>query len=248
MNIPRIIKIIKIKLPLANAYLLMGDHAVLVDTGAPGDQDRIMAALAREGVQPRDISLILLTHGHGDHAGSAKALRELTGAPIALHAADVDMVRMGRNRPFVTTRWTARVIKPFVDKPFDPFEPDVVLADQASLADFGVDGRVIRTPGHTSGSVSVLAGDEAIIGDVMMGGHLGGEIQATLPRVHYFAEDVRAVQHSIAQLIKLAPRRLYVGHGGPLALADVARVFGRREAMMRMMQMKGTSLQSPHQP
>jgi glyoxylase-like metal-dependent hydrolase (beta-lactamase superfamily II) len=223
--VPSPVRIVKIKLPIANTYVLLGERAILVDTGAPGDHDRIIAALVREGIALRDIALILLTHGHGDHAGSAAVLREITGAPVALHAADVDMARLGRNRPFATTRWTARLLKPFVDKRFDPFEPDVVLTGQSSLADFGADGHVIHTPGHTAGSISVLIGDEAIVGDVMMGGHLGGQIRPTQPRLHYFVEDARTVQSSIAQLIARAPRMLYVGHGGPLALHDVARTF-----------------------
>lgn len=226
---PERTRVVKIKLPLANAYVLAGNCTVLVDTGAPGDHARIVAALAREGIAPRDIALILLTHGHGDHAGSARALRALTGAPVALHVADVDMVRRGRNRSLSATRWTARILRPFVDKPFEAFEPDICFKDESSLASFGghgMPGRVIHTPGHTAGSVSVLVEDVAIAGDVMMGGHLGGEIWPVQPRLHYFAEDRIALRQSIARLIALVPRTWYVGHGGPVTMADVERVFG----------------------
>jgi len=66
------------------AYALVGDRVVIVDTGVGGQAERILERIAEEGHAPGDVSLILLTHGHGDHAGSAAALRDATGAPIAL--------------------------------------------------------------------------------------------------------------------------------------------------------------------
>ena len=225
-------KIIQIKLSLSNVYLVLCQRPMLIDAGSPNEASKIIAAVERAGVAPRELSLILLTHGHGDHAGSAKALREITGAAIALHTADVFMARQGHSGLLGSTRWTGRISKPFVDKPFDAFTPDIVLNDETSLASFGVAGRVICTPGHTAGSVSAFIGDkadEAIVGDVLMGGHLGGLVRPSQPRLHYFAEDLSAVYASLAQLIALAPRTLYVGHGGPLALADVVRLFGGRK-------------------
>ncbi len=116
-------------------------------------QDRILAALARSGVAPGDLALILLTHGHGDHAGSALALRAATGAPIAMHAADATLTRHGRNGALPSTRWSSSVLRPLVDRPYPPFEPDLVLSDGMSLIRHGVDGTVLHTPGHTAGSI-----------------------------------------------------------------------------------------------
>ncbi len=81
-------RVIPIRLPLSNAYLVRDEGCILVDAGYRGDERRIEAALAAEGLAPRDIGLILLTHGHGDHIGAAAALARRSGAPLALHAAD----------------------------------------------------------------------------------------------------------------------------------------------------------------
>lgn len=64
-----------------------------MDTGNPGRPDRILARLAECGVAPGDMRLILLTHGHVDHFGSAAELCERTGAPVAIHALDAEAVR-----------------------------------------------------------------------------------------------------------------------------------------------------------
>ncbi len=67
----------------SNAYLLRGEQAVLVDAGGPEDGDRLRDALSAQGLQPRDIALVLLTHGHNDHSGTAASFAE-AGVPIAV--------------------------------------------------------------------------------------------------------------------------------------------------------------------
>ncbi|MEV7612538.1 MBL fold metallo-hydrolase [Streptomyces sp. NPDC089799] len=79
-----------------NAYLLLGRRPVLVDAGTPGSGRRIHDRVAAHGVDPADISLIVLTHAHIDHFGSAAELHRLTGAPVAGHVADLGPYRSGR--------------------------------------------------------------------------------------------------------------------------------------------------------
>ncbi len=161
----------RIKLPLANAYLVQGERPILVDTGAPGDTDRIVQALAKMNVQPADLALILLTHGHGDHVGAANELAALSGAPVALHHADEAMARAGRNTLGTLTSLEARMIAPFVDKPFAPVTASILLDAPLDLRPYGVAGEVIATPGHTAGSVSIFFDNgDAIVGDLLMGG------------------------------------------------------------------------------
>lgn len=221
-------KITKIHLRLSNAYLIQGERAILVDSGSPGESQAILTALAQEGTDLRNLSLLLHTHGHSDHAGSTADLQRLSGAPVAIHAADAAMLRRGRNGPLPPTRLESRLVRPFVDKPFPEVEPDVVFDQELDLTPYGVDGRVVMTPGHTAGSVSVLlAGGEAIVGDVLMGGFMGGTFQASKPNLHYFAEDASQVRRSIDFLLAQPVHTLYVGHGGPLAL-DAVRMQSAR--------------------
>lgn len=211
----------RIHLPIANSYLLRGTRPILVDTGAPGDAERIKRALQQHGVALTDLALIVLTHSHGDHAGSAATLRSISGAPLLLHEADLDMLRDGHNRPFYTTSLEAKLIRPFVDRPFPPADADIVINGATDLTEFGINGQVIPTPGHTRGSVTLITEDEqqrcaAIVGDLLMGGRLGGALWSTHPQQHYFAEIPNLLPDSLQQVLAQQPQTLYVGHGGPL--------------------------------
>jgi glyoxylase-like metal-dependent hydrolase (beta-lactamase superfamily II) len=91
-----------------------------------------------------------------------------------------------------------------------------------------VDGKVFFTPGHTKGSISILFGNrEAIIGDVMMGGVLGGAVFGTRPNYHYFIDDRKDLHASIKKIMSWNPAKLYVGHGGPLNDNDVLNQFSK---------------------
>lgn len=220
-------RVIPIRLPLSNAYLVRDEGCILVDAGYRGDERRIEAALAAEGLAPRDIGLILLTHGHGDHIGAAAALARRSGAPLALHAADWPMATSGRNGPLVPTRASARVMVALLSgamRPVEPFTPDIALDEALDLAAYGVRGRTLHTPGHTPGSASLLLeGGQALAGDLLMGGHLGGALMARRPRHHYIAASLAAVQASLRRLLDAGAARLFVGHGGPLEAAAVRR-------------------------
>ena len=226
----------KIRLNLSNAYLIQGERAILVDSGSPGESQAILKALASAGVDVNNLSLLLHTHGHSDHAGSTAEQQRLSGAPVAIHAADAVLLRRGRNGPLPPTGLEARLIRPFVDKPFPAVEPDVVFDQELDLAPYGVDGRVVMAPGHTAGSVSVLlAGGEAIVGDVLMGGLMGGTFQAGKPNLHYFAEDPGQVRQSLDFLLAQPLHTWYVGHGGPLAMdavqAHASRLLARLDRL-----------------
>lgn len=221
----------RLPLPVANAYLLQGARPILVDTGSPGDLPAIRRHLAAVGVALTDLALILLTHGHGDHAGSAATLQQAAGAPVAIHPADAWMLAAGRNDTLHPTSLEARLVKPFVDRPFPALQPDHLLDDSFDLAAYGVRAAVRHTPGHTAGSVSLhLARGDMLVGDLLMGGMMGGHIRSHVPAYHYFAADRTQLRASLADVVALAPQRLYVGHGGPLALADVVAFQQRSRA------------------
>ncbi|MAT68649.1 MAG: MBL fold metallo-hydrolase [Planctomycetaceae bacterium] len=206
-----------IRLRLSNAFLVLGDKPVLVDAGSPGEAGRILDFAARHGVEPHDIALIVATHGHADHVGAAAELHRLTRAPIAAHVGDKAMIAAGRMSNLHPVRPRHRMLLPLVDKPFEPFEINTPLSEGMSLGPWGVSARVIETPGHSAGSVTlVLDNGDAIAGDVLIGGFLGGLLQPTRPRLPYFAEDLPQLYDSIDRVLAEATRTLYVGHGGPL--------------------------------
>jgi glyoxylase-like metal-dependent hydrolase (beta-lactamase superfamily II) len=217
-----------LRLKLSNAYLISGERPILVDAGSPGEADRILAAIRNKGVEPHTLALILLTHGHIPVTGSAGEIRRRTGAPIAIHSLDAEMLRMGHNAPLRPTTFIARLAAPIVQaQRGEPTHPDLVLDGPRSLRDFGVDARVIETPGHTPGSISLLLSDgDAVVGDLLMGGFLGGLVRRSVPNVAYFQEDDRDAQRSLRTVLASGARRLWVGHGGPLSSDRVMTRFG----------------------
>jgi glyoxylase-like metal-dependent hydrolase (beta-lactamase superfamily II) len=216
-----------IKLPIANIYIITAPRVVIVDTGAPESTTRILAELRRLGYQPQDVAAIVLTHAHSDHAGSALALRAATGAPVAVHTADVAMLQQGDNGAFVPTDLEAKLIQRFIEHRFPPLEPDIVFDHERRLDDLGIAGRLLHTPGHTPGSVSLLLdGGDAIAGDLLRGGFAGGAFAPGVPKQPFFLynlDDIDQIVANVRRLIDLGARRLLVGHGGPLGRAAVER-------------------------
>ena len=212
--------LIRIKCAISNCYLLLGERPVLVDTGAPGDLQRILGALKVHGLEPTELALILLTHSHSDHAGGAAELRRRSGAKIALHIGDAGLARAGENGVLAAQDPFGRLVRPFVDEPFESFEPDLIFRDSFSLTPYGIKGRVLATPGHTLGSASVvLDSGEAIIGDVLRGSILWPNRAAP----HFFCADPEMNTRSIVRLAREGLLRCYPGNFGSFPGAQLGR-------------------------
>lgn len=218
--------VIPVPLGLTTAFIVRDRGVLLVDAGNPGDEPAILAAMRRAGIRPDEVSLILVTHGHPGHYGSADALRDRTGAPVAVHAADAGAVRRGVAGLLSSARIVPRLIGFAAGRVSAPrpggIEPDIVIESAADLAVFGIRGRVIPTPGHTPGSVSVLiAGGTAIVGDLLSALLPGGR-----PRLPFRTGDPAAARRSLRALLAFGPERVYAAHGGPWSGSEVSRRFG----------------------
>ena len=221
-------QIIQIKLSFSNAYLIKDKKSILVDAGAPNQADQILTAVHKAGVNHKDVALILHTHGHFDHAGSTAELKRKLGVPVAVHVNDAFMLRKGINGEIKPRNFEAQIIKAIVPSSFEACEPDILIEEEMTLTDFGINGKVFFTPGHTKGSISVLCeNSQAIIGDVMMGGVMGGALFGTRPNYHYFIDDRNDLNASMKKIFSWKPAKLYVGHGGPLSYGDVIDRFSQ---------------------
>ncbi|MEV0410604.1 MBL fold metallo-hydrolase [Streptomyces sp. NPDC050448] len=224
-----------------NAYLLLGRRPVIVDAGTPGSGRRIHDQVAAHGVDPTDVSLIIVTHGHIDHFGSAAELHRLTGAPIAGHVADLGPFRTGRVRePYLSTGSMGHLMAKNKDlhMQVEPFEPDVLVTGETDLEDFGIAARIMPTPGHTAGSISVLTDQgDLVAGDLIANSFFG--LVRGRPANPPFHDDPLLNLASLHKMLDLNPARLHVGHGTPLAPGRVRRWASREHQRLSRLQAAG---------
>lgn len=218
------IEVHTVKLGIANAYIIRQEGTILVDTGYPGSEEAILDAAKGMGIVPEDIRLILLTHGHGDHAGSAQKLREMTGAKVAVHRGDAEKLRSGNQGDLRATCMTGRLMGIFFGRGkkarFPPLDPDILISDSLDLRPFGVDGTAIPTPGHTPGSVSVfLTNGDALVGDLIF-----PSIPSEKPGLPFWADDPDEVMRSIETVREQRPQKIYTGHGGPFSGEEIETI------------------------
>jgi glyoxylase-like metal-dependent hydrolase (beta-lactamase superfamily II) len=218
--------VIQIPLGRVNAFVIRGKRPVIVDTGYPGSAPAILDRLTENGIDPKSVSLILITHGHADHFGSAADLKERTGAKVAIHRLDAEAARKGQDPPLSPTGAIGRLFMSLLTRrgpaKAPSFEPDILIEDEMYLKKFGVDGKIIHTPGHTPGSVSIaLPGGEVIAGDLIMRGML----RWWQPNYPLFADDMAQLDESIQLILRSKPTKIFSGHGGPFNTTSVLHRF-----------------------
>jgi len=229
-NTPLIITIPILPLGMVHCHAIIGPSGcILVDTGTPGSEAKIERALKKHGHRFSDVKLIVVTHAHTDHAGSAARLRELTGAPIVAHADDLDYYERRKEMTYcVAHSWGPLFLRSGIPgEPYLAFTPDILLQDDATidLRSYGVEGLAKHTPGHTSGSISIeLASGDALVGDLVASGVLLGGVMRTGRAIRPpFEDDPATVGAQLLEMVDSGIERFHMGHGGPLPAGEVRR-------------------------
>ena len=144
-------------LDLLNAFLLAGDDGslTLLDAGTRRAPRRVLAALAQLGRQPGDVTHLLLSHAHNDHAGGAAAVVAATGSRVLSHEREAVYLREGRMPKPDPSTWGGRLLARTRGGRFAPVAVDEAFTDGAVLPVAG-GLRVVHTPGHTPGHCSFL--------------------------------------------------------------------------------------------
>ena len=211
-----------IPLGFDNAYIVKDQGTIMIDSGEPKKSKAFIKGLEAVSIKPEEIKLVVLTHGHWDHIGSAAEIKEITGAKIVMHQNEKHWLEESlKPMPPSVTAWGS-VISKLVTWGIIPFKHiratkvDIVLKDKEfSLNDYGIEGKVIHTPGHSSGSVSILLDTgQAFVGDLAVNKF---PLRLT-PGLPIFAEDWNKLIESWQKLLDLGVKIVYPAHGDPFSV------------------------------
>ncbi len=188
----------------ANVYLVINEKELMViDTGTAGNAKKIVAYIQKIGHQPSEVSTIILTHYHMDHAGSAKELKDLTNAKVAVHSEDADFVAGKKPYPKpknILFRAVSSFIKP------DSVDVEIPLKDGDKIGSL----TVIDVPGHSPGSIALLDSQRKalFIGDTL---RFDGTKVTGAPK--QFGWDIEKEKESIKKISMLDFEVMLPGHG-----------------------------------
>ncbi len=174
-------------IPVDNNVWILGDDERVIVIDAGHQLEPILT-----GIGGRTVDLIACTHGHNDHIDAAQALAEAVDAPIGLHPAD-------------RTLW---------DRIYPDRAPDVDLTDGTRWEVGSGTVTVLHTPGHSPGSVCLLAGGDLFGGDTLFNGGPGA--------TQFEFGDHDAILESIETRLFVLPHGTVVrtGHGDSTTIGD----------------------------
>ena len=207
------IRIIQKRIGYSNAILIVnGENSVLVDTGVKWNMKKIRILFKQAQLNPSDLKLIILTHTHYDHTGNLTALKKWTGAKVMVHKNEFENLKNGftkipggtRKYPNIISRAGKLIFPKFASPP--QFNAEIINANEFDLTEFGLDAKVIHTPGHTKGSQSVILGKTAIAGDAFVNMRNGWIFPP-------FADDPELLLQTWQMLFDRGIKEIYPGHG-----------------------------------
>jgi glyoxylase-like metal-dependent hydrolase (beta-lactamase superfamily II) len=138
------------------AFINSDSSVTLVDCGLEGAYKKLIKDLARIGKHPKDVKNIILTHAHDDHVGgAAKMIQECDVKNVLMHEEDSHLPPTGKTPPRDDSRFSGKIMKLIPDKGYEPFAITKKLKD-GEIIDTAGGLKVIHTPGHTDGHISLL--------------------------------------------------------------------------------------------
>ena len=225
-------RIARLRAGISNIHLVEAeDGYVLVDAGSRHrPEKRLQGAMAKLGVAPEQVRLLVITHVHYDHVMGVKAIRDLCSCPVAVHRAEAeDLARgrmvfpPGRTAWARAAAWLGRTLEPAMTA-FAPHEAEFVVGDQMDLNQFGLAGRLVSTPGHSPGSMSLILEDgQALVGDTVFNPYpfnLG-------PVMPPFYHDRERLLQTWEHLISLGLKKFFPGHGPALDSEKLTKAYLR---------------------
>lgn len=199
-----------------SCYIIRGEKGdVLIDTGREEYRDHIETWLLNYNV-----TMIILTHGHGEQIQNAGYFSELYNAPIMISPYDMTIARDNSARDHYITNPIGRLMKRRTEMDrqlhMNHFEPKIFAEEGMDLKPYGIDGTIISLEGHTKGSIGILCkssvGYDLYAGDAVM--------NVGMPLFPSTSESPLMAKASLEKMITLAPDRILPSHGKPICLGD----------------------------
>ncbi|MBC2582265.1 MBL fold metallo-hydrolase [Clostridium sp. DJ247] len=197
-----------------NSFLISnGDKYLLIDTGRKNKWKQLKNELDKIGVNESSLKALILTHTHFDHAESSYSIKENYKTKLIVHKSEGDLVKYGNNPVIRGTNPITGFITGMLGeklREFYKYKPagyDIAVDDNFNLVELGFNAYIIHTPGHSSGSISVIIDNEiAIVGDAMFGVFKGSVFPP-------YAEDTAAMVSSWKKLLDTGCSLFIPAHG-----------------------------------
>lgn len=219
---------------MAYSYLIETPAALfLIDGGVAGNGRRILKRIADIGRKPEELLFALITHGHADHFGGLAEVQEASQCAIICHPAHADTVRTGGMLVSPGLNVFGKIYERIATVALPMMKPPKLrrvfsAEDGSQLHRFGLPGRILYTPGHSTGDLTVVLDDgSAFVGDLVQGRRLP---RITSPEFSIMAVDEPAMFASWRALLGSGAKVLYPGHGRIVTIEDIMPVFRRAVA------------------
>lgn len=208
---------------MSNAYLRkteMGE-LILVDSGTPGNAKKIVEYISEINLDPKKLSLLLLTHSDIDHSGSVWELKQKYSPEAKAAIQSEDAPRVSGEKKLKEVKGAMGVMMGVMGPlmRFHTFQPDIILKDNDVVGDL----TTIYTPGHTQGSVCFYNEKEKVLfsGDTLLTDSKGN-VKFAGKSISY---DLDLTRKSVESRIKdLDYEVLLPGHGPPITSGASVKV------------------------
>ncbi len=216
-----------------NSFLLTnGNNFILIDTGQKNKLNKIAEHIKKLNID--HIDALILTHTHFDHAENASVISKRYAAKIIAHESEAASLMAGNSKLPRGSIYITKLYKNLLGEALQPLfvypgaQPDILVNESLSLNTFGFNAFIMHTPGHSSGSVSVIIDNQiAIVGDAMFGVFKNSIFPP-------FADDIKQMVLSWGKLLETECTSFLPGHGTEKDRVILQRQFEKYKARYKL--------------